>query len=359
MDKTLYKFNSRRKFQVWSIEYDSELEVLIITHGQENGKMTIDRVKVATNKSGRSIEEQADLMLSKRFNDKLHKGYSTKKISKIPFGPMLAQDYNNINITNWPVAIQPKLDGVRCLIYEEDEKTVCRSRGSQSWNHLIHITKDATALIKKLPKECFLDGELYIPGMIQSEISGIIRATKNIHPRLSDVKYCIFDIGGTDMSFEYREKALLEAYEKYPNLRFVASYRAEDDKEIIKIHSKFVRAGFEGSMIRDLNSVYHNGVRHKCLLKLKDVFEEPATVISIHNCKGRESGLAVFEVKNDKGIIYKSRPDVDFKTRKEYYDNKDEYIGKRGISKFCQLSKNGVPLHAVFQLLSDRNFEMK
>ena len=358
MDETLYKFNSRGKFQVWSIKYDSELEVLIITHGQENGKMIIDKVKVAINKSGRSIEEQADLMLSKRFNDKLHKGYSTGKISKVPFGPMLAQEYNKVIITKWPVAIQPKLDGVRCLIYEEDEKIVCKSRGSQSWNHLTHITKDASDLLKRLPEGCFLDGELYIPGMIQSEISGIIRAIKNIHPRLFDIKYYIFDIGGTDMSFEQREVTLVEAYKKFPNLRFVASYRAEDDKEIIEIHSKFVKAGFEGSMIRDLSSVYHN-VRHKCLLKLKDVFEEPATVIAVHGCKGRESGLAVFEVKNDDKITYKSRPDVNFETRKEYYDNADKYIGRKGISKFCQLSKNGVPLHAVFQLLSDRDFEMK
>lgn len=358
MDKILYKFNSRKKFQVWSIQYDSELEVLIITHGQESGKMTIDRVKVVTNKSGRSVEEQADLMLSKRFNDKLHKGYSTEKINKIPFGPMLAQEYNKVTINDWPVAIQPKLDGVRYLIYEEKGEIVCKSRGSQLWNHLTHIIKDVSDLFKKLPEGCFLDGELYIAGLIQSEISGIIRATKNIHPRLFEIKYHIFDFGGTDMSFEYREKALIGAHKKYTNLRFVASYRAENDNEVIKFHSQFVRAGFEGSIIRDLSSVYHNGVRHKCLLKLKDVFEEIATIIAIHDCKGRESGLAVFEVKNDENITYKSRPDVSFEKRREYYDNKDDYIGKKVNSKYFQLSKNMVPLHAVVQLISDRDFEM-
>ncbi len=378
MDSILYKLNSRGKFQIWHIKFDDQENILIITHGQENGKMTIDNVKVNTNKSGRSLQQQADQMLFKRYNDKLNKGYSIDKIYKKPIGAMLAKEYDKVTIKKWPVAVQPKLDGVRCLVYEEKEEVVCKSRGSQIWNHLTHIIEDAAILLKYLPEDCFLDGELYIPGLIQSEISGIIRAIKNINPRLIEIKYYIFDIGGTDLSYQARERELKKAYKnltkeydnraegsdivtpRYGNdsLRFVAYYSADNNDEVITIHSKYVKAGFEGSIIRDLGATYHNGTRHACLLKLKDVYEELATIIAIHDCTGRESGLAVFEVVNDEGVVYKSRPDVCFETRREYYTNGDSYVGKRVNSRFFQLSKNDVPLNAIVQLLSDRDFEL-
>nr|QBK93277.1 MAG: ATP-dependent DNA ligase [Pithovirus LCPAC403] len=356
MKPTLYKLNARKKYQVWEIKYDSEEELLIITHGQNFGKMTVDRVKVKTNTSGRNIQEQADLEMNRRYENKLRGGYSTSKLSKPPISPMLAKTYGDVEIKNWPVAMQPKLDGVRCLMYGKGGKIMCISRGAKEWNHLSHIFDDVTVLIDNLPEGSFVDGELYIPGMIQSKISGIVRAVKNISPYLKDVKYCIFDIGGTDLPFEEREKILTKAYFKCETLRFISSYRASDDDGIIKLHEKFVRAGFEGSIIRDITAVYKN-TRCAALLKMKDWFEEKATIIDIYESKGRETGLAMFKVVNDKGIDYKSRPATTFSKRKEYFDNKDNYIGEIVDSKYYQISANGKPLYASCTLRKDRDFE--
>ena len=63
------------------------------------------------------------------------------------------------------VFIQPKLDGVRCLIQGEytkemEIKPIAYSRTGKVWKNIDHILEELTPFFKKHPN-VILDGELY------------------------------------------------------------------------------------------------------------------------------------------------------------------------------------------------------
>ena len=63
-----------------------------------------------------------------------------------------------------PVFIQPKLDGVRCVIQSECHgaswMVKAYSRTGKEWKNIDHILKQLKPFFKKYPK-VILDGELY------------------------------------------------------------------------------------------------------------------------------------------------------------------------------------------------------
>ena len=75
--------------------------------------------------------------------------------------PMLAYPVSNkpIDYTK-PVFMQPKLDGVRCLIQYDDGKVTAYSRTGKVWKNIEHITLSLYKFFDKHPN-VILDGELY------------------------------------------------------------------------------------------------------------------------------------------------------------------------------------------------------
>ena len=73
------------------------------------------------------------------------------------YKPMLAYKFNNKKV-NWaePVYIQPKLDGVRCLITKDG----AYSRTGKQFKNLAHIELALIPFFKRHPN-IVLDGELY------------------------------------------------------------------------------------------------------------------------------------------------------------------------------------------------------
>ena len=59
-----------------------------------------------------------------------------------------------------PVYMQPKLDGVRCLIQHNAGHIVAYSRTGKVWKNINHILYELIPFFKKYPN-VVLDGELY------------------------------------------------------------------------------------------------------------------------------------------------------------------------------------------------------
>ena len=81
--------------------------------------------------------------------------------------PMLAYPVSDkpIDYTN-KVSMQPKLDGVRCLIQAEftdvfkDLKVKAYSRTDKEWKNIDHILQELVPFFAQYP-DVILDGELY------------------------------------------------------------------------------------------------------------------------------------------------------------------------------------------------------
>ena len=79
------------------------------------------------------------------------------------YKPMLAQnvgDYSRIKDDDWPLYVQPKLDGVRCLIqYDKEYGVKAYSRTGKPWLNIDHILMDLYDFFQENP-DVVLDGEL-------------------------------------------------------------------------------------------------------------------------------------------------------------------------------------------------------
>jgi ATP-dependent DNA ligase len=97
---------------------------------------------------------------------------------------MLAGNYVPL-AAKFPVDVQPKLDGLRCLVSADD--LVLRSRGGKIYS-MPHI---AEQLARILPTGVIADGELYIHGVPLQEIVSLVTRQQIM---TSTVEFHIFDV---------------------------------------------------------------------------------------------------------------------------------------------------------------------
>ena len=98
------------------------------------------------------------------WDKKVKSGYTTTMTatSNKSFHPMLAQEMTD-KLAKYPCLIQPKLDGIRCIIYKTD-KICFQSRSHTMFQTMQHLLPELEHIFKHNP-DIVLDGELYTHGM--------------------------------------------------------------------------------------------------------------------------------------------------------------------------------------------------
>ncbi len=239
---------------------------------------------------------------------------------------MLAHEWNQENL-KFPVYVQPKLDGIRCLVYEKDGKWVFQSRNHTVFQPFPHLEKE-------LPSGYILDGELYRHGLDFQTITSIVR--KKNHPDLSQLQYHVYD-KIDEGTFEERYKGLLSLSVMLTETRMAHSI---DDLE--KYHDHCVERGYEGIMIRNPNGLYRQ-TRSKDLLKYKKFKTEEYEVVGHTVGKGE---IAILECKaGDRtfGVMMKSTHEE----KREMLEHIQDYYGKWLTVKYQELSEAGIPRFPV------------
>lgn len=207
--------------------------------------------------------------------------------------PMLAEPLKKVDIDeiDWDNAfVQRKFDGHRCL-HEE----FIYSRGGVQHNvQHIQDAVNAAPLLSAL----HLDGELYIHGMSLQAIGSLITKPR---PESLDLEYHIYDTV-SDLPFEERFKAVSSAYidtfgiEADPTgrLNLVETHRVRNLAEAMVWHRKWVKEGYEGSILRWGREGYEDGKRTKKLVKLKDFSDFEVKVV----------GWELAKEATVKGVVY-------------------------------------------------------
>ncbi len=239
---------------------------------------------------------------------------------------MLAHEWNpEKDVLCFPVYVQPKLDGIRCLVYQKNGKWVFQSRNHTVFQPFPHLEKN-------LPTGYILDGELYRHGLGFQAITSIVR--KKNHPDLSQLQYHVYDVL-TEGSFEERLKIL----KGFPMVETKQAHSVED---IEAYHEDCVDRGYEGIMIRSSQGVYRQ-TRSKDLLKYKKFKTEEYKVVGHTVGKG---DIAIFECAvGDKtfGVMMKAT----LEEKKDLLEHIHDYYGKWLTVKYQELSKDGIPRFPV------------
>ena len=108
-----------------------------------------------------------------------------------------------------PTFIQPKLDGVRCLIQLENNVITAYSRNGKKWKNIAHILMDLVPFFDKHPN-VVLDGELYNHDL-KEDFEKIISLVRKTKPTDEDrvesaemVQFHCYDIINETKTFEDR-----------------------------------------------------------------------------------------------------------------------------------------------------------
>lgn len=352
---TLYHKSKTGAIEVWNVWSDGPY--VYTEYGQLDGKMQQSKKEMETVNAGKANErkasEQAAAVAQSMWKHKFDRKYSeTLSDAKEPlFGPMLAKKFQDVKIKEYPVHIQPKLDGVRCFAYWDNGKIELMSRGGKPYV-VPHV---AEVVAKFLPKDSIFDGELYVHGLSCQTITSLVKKNR---PESSKVKYWVYDYPSDGVVWEDRFAELCDIFKKAPDghgklIRTVRTDHANSEDEVWDWMKKYNEKGFEGAIVRLLGGLYEHCYRSSALLKVKEFQDDEYTVVGCTSGVGKFEKCAIFICKTKEGKTFNVTPKATQEEREAFLRNKAKYIGKKYTVRFFDLTDDGIPRFPVGIIFRD------
>ena len=282
--------------------------------------------------------------------------------------PMLAYpvsdkpiDYNNT------VFMQPKLDGVRCLIQAEKRgdksqlghlKVTAYSRTGKEWLNIDHILQSLTPFFDKHPN-VILDGELYNHAL-RDDFEKIISCVRKQKPTDADraesrklVQFHCYDIVDEDVLFVDRIHWLRKNLAPFPyGVRLVATESVLDRKDSELYHELCLEQGYEGSILRT-NEVYKCG-RSWSLRKFKDFHDAEAVLTDWVEGKGKRKGtIGKFMAIDADGNTFGMPVMDNFKKLQTMFKEMQGWVGKEATFTYFERTKANSYRHPLFKAIRD------
>lgn len=368
---TLYT-SVKDKLRQWTITVTADKDLagstatITTVYGQIDGKQTTVTKEVTTGKNiGKKNEttpfEQAIVEANAKWSGQKDKGYTeSKKEAESPstlrVSPMLAKEYSKDGKKiKYPAMIQPKLDGVRCLSsLNSDGEVHLVSREGKEWHHLNHIRVE---LKKMLKPGLYIDGELFTKALTFQEITSITRKSLTLDKEEAEKEkimeyhvYDLIDVNNLEMTFSERSELLgkLHKASKAKSVKLVETKVIKNEDEMKKLYEKYLEEGYEGAMLRNIDSVYKMGpTRSNDLIKIKPTDESEAKIVGFAEGEGNEKGLVLWIIewtdKNGKKTNVTVRPMGTHEERAKLYKDGKKYIGKKLTIRYQGLTDLGIP----------------
>lgn len=317
--------------------------------------------------------------------------------------PMLARNYedyenkpaNHKDVIKYPLYIQPKLDGSRCIAYIDcsDEKEL----DNMTFENVIlytrqkkyypdsetnnNIRKSLLNVLKynynrKHKKSVYIDGEIYCHGMSLQDIGSETRATDSN----AEIQYWIYDCFypfWKKETFSQRIEFLENLYDMLKEkekiyIKLTPTEIVNNIKENNKKFKYYLNNNYEGIMIRSTNGIYSKSaikkstaLRSKHLLKRKKVYDGEYEVIDFTEGKrGTSKGAVIWICITEKGKRFNVTPNETNEERyrifKECKKNKGQgfikkYKNRMMLVEYRSLTNAGKPSHA--KAIAFRDYE--
>jgi ATP-dependent DNA ligase len=238
--------------------------------------------------------------------------------------------------------VQPKLDGIRCIVKSDGMWT----RNGKQIVSAPHIFESLKHHFLANP-DLVLDGELYYRD--KNNFNTICSLVKKTKPTVDDlvlssqsIEYWIYDVASSKIHFDHR-KVELHAFAHDKHIRVLLGERVDSEDKMIEKYGKYIEQGYEGLMIRTINGKYENK-RSKHLLKYKTFSDSEYTIVDVYEGKGRLSGkCGQMLLETDDGTRFYSTANGDENYMTELWNRREELIGKQATVKYFELTPDGIP----------------
>jgi ATP-dependent DNA ligase len=352
---TLYHKGKTGAVVQWDIW--TEGDTIYVRHGQIGGKLQLTPGVQCTGKNiGKSNEttpeKQAILEAKAMWTNKVERKYSEtlEEAQEEIFLPMLAHDFKKLtdkakgNI-QYPIDVQPKLDGVRAMAYWEDGRIVLGTRGGKEWTAPTHIIKELEVV---MPQEMVLDGELYIH---EVDFESLTSWAKKKHIETPQLEYHVFDMPinekGANETWEKRCWNLQHFFvvnaSKLQKVVCVPTVIATTEKEILSSEDAYIQDGYEGAIVREKKGTYLFGHRSKDLLKVKSSQDAEFKIVGFTHGKGSHLNAVKWICTTKDGIEFEVNPKTTMEMKQKLYKDGKKYIGKWLKVVFQNYTVDGKP----------------
>jgi ATP-dependent DNA ligase len=262
-----------------------------------------------------------------------------------------------------PTFIQPKLDGVRCVIQSEITifgftEIVAYSRTGKVWRNIEHILVQLKPFFDKYP-DVVLDGELYNHDLRDNfeKIISLVRKTKPTdEDRLEASKltqFHCYDIIDEELPFDQRNEFINQSLMLLgDSIYTLDTIMVFDEDEAQSIHRSNLKKGYEGSIVRT-NDTYQCKRSHN-LRKFKDFSDAEAKIVDWVEGKGKRVGtigkfVAVDTDGNEFGMPIMDK----FEYLQNNFVEMQGWIGKTATFTYFERTKKGSYRHPLFKAIRD------
>jgi len=276
--------------------------------------------------------------------------------------PMLAYPVSDkpIDYTKH-VFMQPKLDGVRCLIQQEfhkdGDKVVAYSRTGKKWLNIDHILQSLKPFFAGNP-DVILDGELYNHAL-RDDFEKIISCVRKQKPTAIDraesrrlVQFHCYDIVDETLKFDERYKFVFDNLRDSYGVRTVETHEVHAEQFTYQLHQTFLDNGYEGSILR-LNTEYQCKRSHS-LRKFKDFHDAEAVITDWVEGKGKRKGtIGKFMAIDADGNTFGMPVMDNFKKLQTMFKEMQGWVGKEATFTYFERTKANSYRHPLFKAIRD------
>ncbi len=301
-----------------------------------------------------------------------------KKTNDKMYFPMLAKTWKDAaKHIIYPVLVQPKLDGVRCICYltSADGDVVFYSRTKKIFPRMEYLAEIMRPLLISLydgDQSIYLDGELYKHGDNLQDISG--RSRRENKETKTKNEYHLYDCfypNEMHTPFSDRYLQLEELFtavnrkaSKY--LKLVQTTEAKNKNEVNKLYDKYIRSGYEGIILRNKNGVYKANAKSKSsaqrsndLIKMKPKFTDEYKIVGYTSGKrGKDANAIIWICETKNGNQFNVTPkDITYEERESLFSaaekNFRQFQGKMLTVEYEDLSNDNIPQRAKALVIRD------
>lgn len=220
-----------------------------------------------------------------------------------------AGGFDIVDEVKYPIAVQPKLDGLRCIAIKEFGKVTMYTRNGT----ILETAPKIKAYLESFEpfKSGVLDGELMAEDW--NESASIVMSKKNSKDD-SKLKFHVFDFVALEewknlngvLSQALRRDVLLKIFANCDQLiSVVDEYYVENESQLREAYANCLSFGYEGVMLKSRDDSYIFK-RSLSILKLKPVSTWEGTVVGTYDGRlggKREGVFGGFEVLLSNGIV--------------------------------------------------------
>ena len=273
----------------------------------------------------------------------------------------------------YPLYVQPKLDGVRMVASYDGNEVKLITRRLHAIIGFDKIKADLKSMFDNTGTRDFcIDGELYSHGTNLQTISGIVRNESIGEEVKNTLQYYVFDCFDTNqpaLNFETRFKTLKHFVESVKTKSIVLNdtVEVETSTKADNYYKKAIANGYEGVIYKSSNRPYefdfNKEKRSSWYLKRKKQDDAEYPIVGFTQGKGKDLGCIVFELQGPNKKTFNCVPNGTYDYRKQLYTRAiqsfdSEFKDKLAKVVFDDLSKDNIPLRGrIVQIGRDLSFD--